>query len=102
MSARRKPHFNVAPRYTCGSPAQVPQALALRVAAQEKEAYERSLTGIYGEADQALAEQKGLAGIAEERLETAKGWQVRDLCTGEVFLRPFAWKTREKSELTRF
>lgn len=96
MARNRKTHFSVAPRYTCGSPAQVPEHIARRVAEEEKQAYERSLTGIYGDADKELAEKKGLAGIAEERTETAKGWQVRDLCTGEAFLRPFEWKTREK------
>jgi hypothetical protein len=90
---RRRPrglHWNVAPRYTAGSPAMVPEHIARQVAKEEKEAYERLLTGIYGEADKATAEKLGLKGIVEERFETKKGWDVTDVLTGEQFIRPFA------------
>ena len=83
-------YFNVAPRYTPGSPAQVNGDLARRVAWEEKQAIEYYLNGTLGEANRALAETAGLAGIAEMRYERADCWIVEDLCTGRTFIRPFA------------
>jgi hypothetical protein len=84
-------HYHVEPRYTAGSGAMVPEAIARRVAAGEKSAVEYVLKGYEGEKAQALAERLGLRGIAEERIETGSGkshgWKVHDLCTGERFFR---------------
>lgn len=85
----RRTHFHVAPRYTPGSPACVDEGLALRVAREEARAIRYYLWGYYGPENQKLAETVGLAGVAECRTETRKGWQVIDLCTGAEFLRPF-------------
>jgi|SRR4051812_27207407 hypothetical protein len=83
-------HFNVAPRFTPGSPAQVPFTIAARVAIEEREARERSLTGVYGVADQLRAAAPGaLRGIVEERIERPGCWIVRDLITDDHFIRPF-------------
>jgi hypothetical protein len=82
-------HYNVAPRYTGGSPAQVPRDTALKVAGEEKVAHNRALEGLYGEEMQKQAEEFGLAGIAEERTEFGTGWIVLDLCTAKEFFRPF-------------
>jgi hypothetical protein len=82
-------HYSVAPRFTCGSPAQVDEATALRVAEQEEFASEGAREGIYGEADRTAYATKGMTGIAELRIELprSKGWKVLDLITGETFER---------------
>jgi hypothetical protein len=82
-------YWDVAPRYTGGSPAMVDRETARRVAVQEKLSYEHALKGIYGPLEQVKAAGLGLAGIVEERYERAKGWQVRDVITEEEFFRPF-------------
>lgn len=87
--ALKRTHYHVAPRYTPGSPACVDEGLALRVAREEARAIQYYLMGVYGPEHQTLAETVGLAGVAERRTETRKGWQVHDLCTGATFLRPF-------------
>jgi hypothetical protein len=68
----------------------VPERIARRVAAQELDAYEHALTGVYGVEERERAEREGLMGISELLVETRKGWQVTDLCTGEKYVRPFA------------
>jgi hypothetical protein len=55
--------WNVAPRYTPGSPAQVDEEIADRVWAQERESYEAALTGIYGTERYDLARRVGLAWV---------------------------------------
>jgi hypothetical protein len=83
--------YNVAPRYTCGSPASVDKATATLVASEERRAYEAALTGVYGDADKTKAERLGLRGIVEYREEKGSGknhgWHVEDLCTGEMLFR---------------
>ena len=81
--------FNVAPRYTCGSPALVNPRIARHVAEEERRAYEHHLEGIYGEERQKRAEEKGLALISFTMKETRKGWEVEDLITGEKHFWPF-------------
>ena len=82
-------HFNVAPRYTCGSPAMVDEATARDVADSEKVGYERALAGFYGDEERTKAEREGLNGIAEIFYETKKNWHIHDLCTGEVRTKEF-------------
>lgn len=82
-------HFNVVPRYTCGSPANADEGLALRVAQQEREAFETALKGIYGLEEKAKAELMGLDGIVEHRQEGRRCWLVHDLLTDQQFKRPF-------------
>jgi hypothetical protein len=82
-------YFNVAPRYTCGSPAMVSAAIALRVADEEKEGYAVTLEGVYGPEAKALAERAGLRRIAEAVIEKADCWLVHDLITQEDYIRPF-------------
>ena len=67
----------------------VGEAIALRVAEQEKGMIQAYLDGFHGDEEKARAERLGLSGIVEERHERAVGWQVRDLITGETFVRPF-------------
>lgn len=87
---KRKPlYYNVAPRYTPGSPALVRQEIAEQVAAEEARAIEYYLKGYMGEESRAIAERLGLAGIVELRHEMRKGWDVIDLCTGTRHFRPF-------------
>lgn len=91
--------FNVRPRYTPGSPAMVCEKTALKVAAEERRAYEPSRDGVYGSVEAARAARLGLGpvegedgvrrSIAEETVEHANHWMVRDLVTGEVYQRPF-------------
>jgi len=89
--SRRPCHYNVAPRYTPGSPAMVNQEIAERVAAQEKSSIQHALEGTWGPEEQARAERLGLRGIVEFREERGSGkkygWEVTDLCTGERFFR---------------
>ena len=84
-------HFNVAPRYTPGSPALVPEDIALRVAMQERNSITHALDGSWGPKEKADAERFGLRGIVEFRRERGSGkksgWEVIDLCTGEKFFR---------------
>ena len=84
--------FNVAPRYTAGSPALVPRETAMRLADNEAGAYVHALTGRYGKEEQEKAEKLGLMGICEVTHETRKGLDVLDLCTGERYVRPLNGK----------
>ena len=74
---RTRVWFNVAPRYTPGSPAMVGMELALHVADAERAAlrYEDGPTSV--------------SGIVECCRETRKGWDTLDLVTGERRLVPF-------------
>ena len=86
MSARWS-WFNVAPRYSPGSPALVSQAIAERVAADEVDFYRAVLEGVYGPDEVARAQQLGLDGIVEERVERHDGELVRDVITGRESFR---------------
>lgn len=55
--------WEVAPRYTPGSPSMVSRTTALYVAEQEKRAYNQALTGCYGEEMKQTAETQELRGI---------------------------------------
>lgn len=96
----QRSYFNVRPRYTPGSPAQVSEAIALRVAEEERVSREHALSGAYGAEHRARAESLGLGpqpdrdgvrrGLAEEVVEHRDHWLVRDLPTGELYARPFS------------
>jgi hypothetical protein len=77
----------VRPRYSAGSPAVVPDHVALQVASDERRDYERARSGAYGEAQQRRAERLGLRGVAYAFAESGSGknfrWLVYDLVTGE-------------------
>lgn len=88
-------HYNVAPRYTPGSPALVPRDVAERVAHEEKRFVEHALSGAWGERNKAMAERLGLRGIVELRTERRDHWEILDLCTGERFKRLFPDKLRK-------
>lgn len=77
-----KLYHNVAPRYSAGSPAQVDQRTAERVAVQEREGYQRALEGFYGEEAQREAEALGLAGIVWTSHEVGSKLNKRDVLTG--------------------
>lgn len=79
--------YNVAPRYSSGSPALVDRNTALHVAQQEHEQYQAHLEGLYGTAQQERAKTLGLDGIVESRLEksNSRGWRVYDVLTGKTF-----------------
>lgn len=84
---RARGHFSVAPRYSGGSPAQVDERLAERVASEEVDGFLMSLAGAYGPEGLARAERLGLEGIVEERVERHGGWEVRDLISDRHFFR---------------
>ena len=88
---RNTGHFNVAPRYTPGSPALVDEGIAVRVALQERSSIVHVLDGMEGEKNQKRAERLGLRGIVEYRVFRGsgkkEGWEVTDLCTGEKLFR---------------
>lgn len=77
--------YNVAPRYTCGSPALANASTAAKVAHEEKQFIEHYLDGTYGPEKQAYAQQAGLGGIVERRHEIRDGWRVHDVITGRDF-----------------
>lgn len=81
--------YNVAPRYTCGSPAMVDRQTCEKVAAEEKEAYAHALDGSSGERDRSVAEAAGLDFIAYTMRELKKTWEVDDLITGKRHVWPF-------------
>src|SRR5262245_50457146 len=60
---KRGEWYEVAPRYTPGSPALVEPGTAARVAEHERKSYLTARAGIYGSEEQARAERLGLAGI---------------------------------------
>ncbi len=79
--------FNVRPRYSGGSPAMVPEHIALRVAQQERDSFEHDLEGIHGEQKQKRAKILGLSGIVYAQKESGRGkkfrWHRWDLITNE-------------------
>lgn len=85
--------YHVAPRYSGGSPAMVDYDTAARVAMEEMRAYAEALEGSRAERERERAERLGIAGIVESRLESAQGWNVGDLLTGETSFRPFKEST---------
>lgn len=88
-------HFTVRPRYSAGSPAMVSEAIALRVACQEREGYEAALSGIYGVPARERARRDGLAGIVLELVERRNAWHVYDLLMGAWQVWPFSVKCVE-------
>lgn len=80
--------YNVAPRYTPGSPAQVDERTARKVVVEERRGYIIALSGAHGEAERATAMRPfALNGIVEQRLEYTDGWVISDLMTLDVFYR---------------
>jgi hypothetical protein len=75
--------YEVIPTYSGGSPAQVDEATARRVAFQEKEAYERYVSGFYGEEERERAEIRGLGNIVFSWTARGKEFLVEDIITGE-------------------
>jgi len=88
---RKRFSCHVRPRYSCGSGAMVHDAVALKVAREEREDYAHALSGIYGEEQKKRAELLGLRGIAVAMAEQGSGrnfrWLVFDLVTGECYRR---------------
>lgn len=76
--------YNVAPRYTPGSPALVREDVARRVMRDEQAEYEQVIAGLYGEDKKEQASRLGLSGIVEERWEFRGVVMYRDLLTGET------------------
>jgi hypothetical protein len=62
-------HFNVKPRYTCGSPAAVSQEDALYQANEELVSLQHDLEGVHGEEHQARARSLGLGPAREGDLK---------------------------------
>jgi hypothetical protein len=81
-------HWNVAPRYSAGSPAMVDEDTADAVALDEIDMHRAASQGLWGEAERLRALRLGLAGIVELR-EEHRGWHVYDRITQERFVRPF-------------
>jgi hypothetical protein len=56
-------YYHVYPRYTSGSPAQVPYDTAQRVVTEERRAFLHALSGVMGRENQIVAQELGLHGI---------------------------------------
>jgi hypothetical protein len=78
-------YYNVAPRYTAGSPALVDYTTAMQVAKEEARAYPHCLDGTYGPELQARAKELGLHGIVESRTNYAHHYLAEDLITGRRY-----------------
>ena len=89
MAPHRNITFNVAPRYTPGSPAAVPYETALKVAREERFSYEAAKEGTIGDDLKLKADTVGLDMIVFEMDETAKGWNVHDMITDKQWFWPF-------------
>ncbi len=105
---RHPTYYTVIPTFSCGSPAQVSEAIALAVAKDEEKGYERARSGIYGEAVRLAAPVRSLYGIVYSWTETGRhGCVVRDLITGEVhtfkkFTEFQAWGTAQREATRRY
>ena len=99
--ARSRTHYNVAPRYSPGSPAQVDFETASGVVDDERHGHKAALEGAYGPERKAQAEQDGLDGIVEERIEKADCWVIIDMITGRQFVRMFPAHESIKKRLAR-
>jgi hypothetical protein len=76
--------YQVAPRYTAGSPAQVDAKTAQRVKEQELSAYLDALSGGQGPDEQAKAQKLGVDGIVETVVNYPDGSQaITDEMTGK-------------------
>lgn len=76
--------YQVAPRYTAGSPAQVDTATAQRVKVAEIAFYRDALNGLSGPDEQAKAKTLGLSGIVEALVDGPDGTRrTTDEITGE-------------------
>lgn len=75
--------YNVAPRYSAGSPALVDERTADEVQVAELEGYARAMSGIYGAEKQDRARRLGLSGIVEHRQVFAHHFIATDRITGE-------------------
>src|SRR3990167_5146816 len=84
--------YDVHPRYTAGSPAMVDDKIAINVARQEREEYQRTLEGVYGEELRVKAEVEGRSRIVILMDEKRTGWESTDLITGERWFWPFKVK----------
>lgn len=93
-------YYHVAPRYTPGSPAQVNQATAQRVAAQEQDGWERAKSGAYGEMTREQAENLGLSGIVYTTMEVGSNFLVEDLLTHRCYRVPKQWWGVEGADRT--
>ncbi len=83
----KRGHYSVRPRYTCGSPAQVSEEIARKVAHDESLVHEFIVKGGQGKEEQEKALKQGLSGISEHLIEIKHGWLVNDLITGERYER---------------
>lgn len=93
--------FRLEPRYTCGSPAWLPDSehnheLAIEVANSEHRSYGHYMEGAYGEEKRAYAVEKGLDGIVVEGISAQAAGLIRrkhnvrhyrDILTGRIFSR---------------
>lgn len=78
--------IRVKPRYTCGSPAFVDNALGNQVAREEQTHYGFYLEGAYGEDMRQYAIKTGLGGVAVERIHPKDVFSAKrgDACYRDV------------------
>lgn len=88
MRRPRNLFFHVAPRYTAGSPAQVDEETATKVAIQEYIEAGHVEQGVFGEEQQATHARRGCRGIAFTTYEKNRTMWVQDIITQELFAVP--------------
>jgi len=101
LRSRRIRHcsFNVAPRYTCGSPAAVDLKTFHRFANEELEFHAIAKTGVWGVPKQREAEEDDLACIAYIQWEAKNRVWRHDFLTGVTLNRRYkhAWEGMPKA-----
>jgi hypothetical protein len=90
--------YSVTPRYSPGSPSDVPRGVAERVLIDEHECYERALSGRYGDEAEARARKLGLSGIVEMVTERRGKLEVKDLLTLEAHTVSLDVRNRQLTE----
>lgn len=80
-------YYQVNPRYSPGSPAMVPENIALEVKTNEMEGYKNCLEGVYGEDHKQYATKMGLGGIVLKYFEKNGKLCFLDMITGRRFQR---------------
>jgi hypothetical protein len=105
-------HYNVNPRYTAGSPAAVDRATADKVAAEEIDSCAMAMSGVMGQWNADFAKMVGVGPHREDKgqelqspaeyvEEHSNHWLVQCLCTGKLFIRPFAWQEEKQKPCKR-
>lgn len=95
--ASRRFRHRIAPRWSCGSPADLSEGYVAQLALDEVRCHFFAMEGFYGDEAKTRADADGaLKGIAVVYWEEKCHWHRFDLLTGEDYLTPFTGVRRCK------